>query len=159
MELSCGDDANTEERRVSLTEGTHNSGEGGNCMEVHHHHHEVELEIEFWPLEHPTEPPDEDQPVQCPMLSTSAIPGAQMNEERIAESMRKRAEAQELAKTGKVTVASEPSVRPLRKRHHTLTHGDIVITPVRTMPPPPPPPPHNITIFRMLQQRFDSLEN
>lgn len=128
-------------------------------MEVHHHHHEVELEIEFWPLEHPTEPPDEDQPVQCPMLSTSAIPGAQMNEERIAESMRKRAEAQELAKTGKVTVASEPSVRPLRKRHHTLTHGDIVITPVRTMPPPPPPPPHNITIFRMLQQRFDSLEN
>ncbi|XP_030551675.1 uncharacterized protein LOC115756125 [Rhodamnia argentea] len=162
MELSCGDDTNTEERRVSLTGGTQDRGEGRNCMEVHHPHHEVELEIEFWPLEHPTEPPDEDQPVKCPMLSTSAIPGARTKEEQIAQSMRKRADAQDLAKTEKVMVASEPSIRPLRKRHHNLTHGDIIITPLRTMPPPPlppPPPSHNMTIFHMLQQQFDSLEN
>ncbi|KAI3431191.1 uncharacterized protein J3R85_007919 [Psidium guajava] len=167
MELSCGDDTNTEDRRVSLTGGTQDRGGGGNFMEVHHPHHEVELEIEFWPLEHPTEPPDEDQPVECPMLSTSAIPvsllpGARMEEEQIAQSMRKRADAQNLAKTEKVMVTSEPSVRPLRKRHHTLTHGDIVITPLRTMPPPPlppPPPPHNFTILHMLQQQFDSLED
>lgn len=52
-------------------------------MEVHHHHHqphEAELEIEFWPLEHPTEPPDEDQPVKCPMLSTSAIAVSMLHE-------------------------------------------------------------------------------
>lgn len=88
------------------------------------------------------------------------LKGAQMNEQ-IPRSMRRRAEAQELAKTEKAVVASELSARPLRKRHHTLTHGDIVITPLRTMPPPPPPPPpppHNIAIFHMLQQQFDSLE-
>ena len=33
----------------------------------------VEYNAEFWPIEHPVEPPDEDQPVKCPMPDSSVI--------------------------------------------------------------------------------------
>lgn len=34
--------------------------------------HEL-LELEFWPVEHPLEPQDEDRPVKCPMPSASSV--------------------------------------------------------------------------------------
>jgi hypothetical protein len=38
------------------------------------HHLEVEVvDMEFWPVEHPMEPPDEDRPVKCPMPDSSVI--------------------------------------------------------------------------------------
>lgn len=37
------------------------------------HHLEVEVDMDFWPVEHPMEPPDEDQPVKCPMPDSSVI--------------------------------------------------------------------------------------
>lgn len=44
-------------------------------MEVHHNHnHEgAENEADFWPVEHPLEPRDEDRPVKCPMPESSVI--------------------------------------------------------------------------------------
>lgn len=35
--------------------------------------HGVEGEVEFWPIEHPMEPSDEDRPVKCPMPDSSVI--------------------------------------------------------------------------------------
>lgn len=43
-------------------------------MEVHHnHHHGVDKNTDFYPVEHPMEPPDEDRPVKCPMPESSVI--------------------------------------------------------------------------------------
>lgn len=46
-------------------------------MEVHHHQQQqqqgVENEADFWPVEHPLEPRDEDRPVKCPMPQSSVI--------------------------------------------------------------------------------------
>ena len=42
-------------------------------MDLQHRHHAVEYEVEFWPVEHPMEPQDEDRPVKCPMPTSSVI--------------------------------------------------------------------------------------
>ena len=33
----------------------------------------VECEFEFWPIEHPTEPLDEDRPLKCPMPHSPSL--------------------------------------------------------------------------------------
>lgn len=45
-----------------------------NCiiMEVHHLQG-VDKSTDFFPVEHPMEPPDEDRPVKCPMPESSVI--------------------------------------------------------------------------------------
>lgn len=42
-------------------------------MHPHHHHQGDENEADFWPVEHPLEPRDEDRPVKCPMPESSVI--------------------------------------------------------------------------------------
>lgn len=43
-------------------------------MDIHHHHHHaVEFDVEFWPVEHPMEPQDEDRPVRCPIPTSSVV--------------------------------------------------------------------------------------
>lgn len=32
-----------------------------------------EFNSDFWPIEHPMEPPDEDQPVKCPIPPHSSV--------------------------------------------------------------------------------------
>lgn len=41
-------------------------------MEVHHLQ-AVDKSTDFFPVEHPMEPPDEDRPVKCPMPESSVI--------------------------------------------------------------------------------------
>lgn len=42
-------------------------------MEVYHHPHLRVDNTDFFPVEHPLEPPDEDRPVKCPMPESSVI--------------------------------------------------------------------------------------
>lgn len=42
-------------------------------MEAPHNHVQLEVDFQFWPVEHPLEPPDEDRPVKCPMPDSSVI--------------------------------------------------------------------------------------
>lgn len=45
-------------------------------VQVHNELHEGQVELfdfEFWPVEHPSEPPDEDHPLKCPMPDSSVI--------------------------------------------------------------------------------------
>ncbi|XP_057508692.1 uncharacterized protein LOC130791539 isoform X2 [Actinidia eriantha] len=127
---------------------------GGGVMDVG-----VEYNAEFWPIEHPVEPPDEDQPVKCPMPDSSIIKDAQMWS---SYSPRKRADiSATMTKEEMVVVTGErPPARTLRKRHHTRTHhgGNDTLTPLLRMPPLHPLPTHNITIFQMLQQ-FNKFES
>ncbi|KAK7260555.1 hypothetical protein RIF29_26704 [Crotalaria pallida] len=136
--------------------------QGSIIMEMHHHqqhHHGVEKNTDFWPVEHPMEPPDEDRPVKCPMLESSVVNDGGMQENRFGESLRKRAEVSKAMEDRERTTTTEPPARGVRKRHHTLTNGgDLVMTPLMRMPPLPPSPAENITIFQMLQQldKFES---
>ncbi|KAG5029296.1 hypothetical protein JHK87_012810 [Glycine soja] len=130
-------------------------------MEVHHLQGVVvDKSTDFFPVEHPMEPPDEDRPVKCPMPESSVINDERMHEKRFAESSKKRVETTRAVVNGEgttTTMDSEPPARGVRKRHHTLTHegGDLVMTPLMRMPPLPS---QNITIFQVLQQldKFES---
>lgn len=84
-----------------------------------------------------------------------------MNDKRFSESLKKRAEvpAVVINRQSMVVLDAEPRVRAVRKRHHTLTDGDhIMTTPLMKMPPLATLPTQNITIFQMLQQvdKFES---
>ncbi|XP_057485394.1 uncharacterized protein LOC130771744 isoform X2 [Actinidia eriantha] len=129
-------------------------GGGGDVMDVG-----VEYNAEFWPIEHPVEPPDEDQPVKCPMPDSSVIKDGKMWS---SYSPRKRTDiSATMTKEEMVVVTAEgPPARAVRKRHHTSTHhgGDNTLTPLFRMPPLHPLPTHNITIFQMLQQ-FNQFES
>ncbi|KAG8634829.1 hypothetical protein MANES_17G089700v8 [Manihot esculenta] len=117
------------------------------------HHHAVEFDVELWPVEHPKEPQDEDRPLKCPIPASSLVNDGSSREERYGygESLRMRTEVPAMVnKEGIVIVAAEPPIQAVRKRHHTLTHGDHTIT--SRMPHLPPLPTQNVTIFQMLQQ-------
>ncbi|KAM0964363.1 hypothetical protein ACFX2C_020418 [Malus domestica] len=175
MGFSCGDDFDGEECKAPLLyETRENQHSGSGCMDVrnhHRHHMQVEVDFEFWPVEHPLEPRDEDRPVKCPMPDSSVINEGGRKEKRFSESnsMRKRTEASSAAAAAYsnqglidqtvVAVATPPPARPVRKRHHhTLTRGDHMISPLRRLPPLPSLPTQSITVFQMLQQfdKFDS---
>ncbi|XP_057962862.1 uncharacterized protein LOC131154239 [Malania oleifera] len=155
MGFSYGDDLGKKESEVAVIYETGNSREERG-MDVRHG---VESNAEFWPIEHPMEPPDEDRPVKCPMPGSSALNNGGMHEKQFAESLGRRAELSAVVnEEGMVVVAAEPPVRVVRKRHHTLTGRDHTIVPLIRMPLLPPLPVHNITIFEMLQQldKFES---
>ncbi|XP_030960220.1 uncharacterized protein LOC126717796 isoform X1 [Quercus robur] len=167
MGFSCEGDYDANESEVPLID---ESRDARYRVGMDWHHLEVEVDMDFWPVEHPMEPPDEDRPVKCPMPDSTVINCEKrisyeqeggVNEKRIGESLRKRAEATVPAAVNRqrvVAVDAEPPVRAVRKRHHTLTRGDYIMTPTMRTPSLPPLPNQNITIFQMLQQ-FDKFES
>ncbi|XP_043695081.1 uncharacterized protein LOC122645782 [Telopea speciosissima] len=146
MGFSCGDGYDKREAKVPLRAEIEEAHEGPGMQGVHG----LELDLEFKPIDHPVEPPDEDRPVKCPMPGSS-VPN-HVREERFAESLRKRVEqSSELNEEGMLVVAIEPPARAVRKRHHTLTRSHS-IPPLFRRPPLPPLPTQNDSIFQMLQQ-------
>ncbi|OWM69579.1 uncharacterized protein LOC116199165 [Punica granatum] len=150
MGISCEGDTGEKECQVPWTSEERGSTDSS-----------AGIQMEFWPLEHPTEPSDEDQPVKCPISNSSAINVAEMSKDRSTETARKRAEFTVTTRDREmITIADAGTLaaRSDRKRHHTLTHGDIVITPI--MRPTPSPPPNSaceLTSLQMLHQT-DSFE-
>ncbi|XP_057977769.1 uncharacterized protein LOC131164522 [Malania oleifera] len=51
--------------------------------------HGIEIAVEFKPVEHPTEPPDNDQPVQCPLPEPSILNDGRIWKERVSASVRR----------------------------------------------------------------------
>ncbi|XVF02981.1 hypothetical protein REPUB_Repub04eG0221100 [Reevesia pubescens] len=158
-EFACGDVFDRKEGEVpAIDETSWESRYKGGSMDLHHHGNAIEFDIDFWPVEHPMEPQDEDRPVKCPMPASSSINDGKGHEERVAaESWRKRSEIPEMVKKG-IGVTTEPAVRAVRKRHHTLTRDDHIMKPLVRMPPTPPLPTQNLTIFQMLQE-FDKFNS
>ncbi|VVB02211.1 unnamed protein product [Arabis nemorensis] len=52
--------------------------------------HGIEEETEFKPVEHPIEPLDNDQPIQCPLPEPSILNDGKIWKERVSASMRRR---------------------------------------------------------------------
>ncbi|XP_014508072.1 uncharacterized protein LOC106767653 [Vigna radiata var. radiata] len=162
MGFSFGDHFDQKESEFRLIdEASATQQQNSIIMEVHHLQ-AVDKSTDFFPVEHPMEPPDEDRPVKCPMPESSVINDERMHEKRFAESLKKRAEITRVVGDGERTTSmdAEPPARGVRKRHHNLTNGggDLVMTPLMRMPPLPPLPSQNITIFQVLQQvdKFES---
>ncbi|KAI4313618.1 hypothetical protein L6164_026581 [Bauhinia variegata] len=155
MEFSCGEDFDNKESETALRD-ENRAMQQNSVMEVQHHHHGDEKDADFSPVEHPVEPRDEDRPVKCPMPESSVINDGGMHEKRFAESFRKRIEVPATMVDGnrERTAAMDPEspARAVRKRHHTLTNGDLGMTPSVSMPPLTPVPTQNVTIFQILQE-------
>lgn len=54
--------------------------------------HGIEVAIEFKPLEHPTEPLDNDQPIQCPLPEPSILNDGRIWKERVSAGVQRRAD-------------------------------------------------------------------
>ncbi|KAL1211121.1 hypothetical protein V5N11_008580 [Cardamine amara subsp. amara] len=52
--------------------------------------HGIEVVTEFKPVEHPMEPLDDDQPIQCPLPEPSILNDGRIWKERLSASMRRR---------------------------------------------------------------------
>ncbi|XP_076953626.1 uncharacterized protein LOC143627757 isoform X2 [Bidens hawaiensis] len=93
---------------------------------------DLEPELDFYPIQHPTEPSHEDRPVQCPMPhSSNLISDERMQDDRLFD--RKRPEAKMLLhKENNELKAIGPPVRMVRKRHHD--HTNIIIPLLQTPP-------------------------
>ncbi|KAI7752532.1 hypothetical protein M8C21_015883 [Ambrosia artemisiifolia] len=66
-------------------------------------HHGIEVAVEFKPVEHPIEPLDLDQPVQCPLPEPSILNDGRIWKERVSAGVQKR---------GDLTVTQEETVAP-----------------------------------------------
>ncbi|KAK9074454.1 hypothetical protein SSX86_007052 [Deinandra increscens subsp. villosa] len=86
---------------------------------------DLEPVFDFGPIQHPTEPSNEDRPVQCPIPNSShVISDERMQEDRFPN--RKRPEAKTvLHKEDNALKATESPVRMVRKRHHDHTNAII----------------------------------
>ncbi|KAH6803414.1 cystic fibrosis transmembrane conductance regulator [Perilla frutescens var. frutescens] len=54
--------------------------------------HGIEIAVEFKPVEHPTEPFDTDQPIQCPLPEPSILNDGRIWKERVSSGVSRRAE-------------------------------------------------------------------
>ncbi|KAK9226490.1 hypothetical protein WN943_011538 [Citrus x changshan-huyou] len=155
MGISREDGFDKKEKQVILID--ERQSRGVNVME-----HEL-LELEFWPVEHPLEPQDEDRPVKCPMPSASSVinnDSRMEDQERIADSFRKRTEVPpDFSNREGIDVNIEPPIRAVRKRHHhSLTSDDHNAQSLMRTPPHPPLQSQKITVLEMLQD-FDKFES
>ncbi|KAI4369086.1 hypothetical protein MLD38_017573 [Melastoma candidum] len=150
---------NGEEWEVPMAkEAKQEEGEGGaefTSMDVAINCTAVEEYIEFCPVEHPLEPLDDDRPVKCPMANSSANNGQwRMIQERVSPSIRRISRVEDMKK--KLANPSNSVANHLvRKRHYSITDGDIILTPVRIAPPRPS---DSTVLFRMCQgiDRFNT---
>ncbi|KAL2545539.1 hypothetical protein Fot_14772 [Forsythia ovata] len=52
--------------------------------------HGIEVAVEFKPVEHPTEPLDNDQPIQCPLPEPSILNDGRIWKERVSSGVQRR---------------------------------------------------------------------
>ncbi|KAG9457680.1 hypothetical protein H6P81_002188 [Aristolochia fimbriata] len=100
---------------VRAAEGSKETG----CSKANGHGHVMEIDIDFVPIEHPVEPPDEDRPLKCPMPNSSVPNSGGMRNERSIESFRKKRVELPVAYEEEMVISPEPPA--VRKRHHAPT--------------------------------------
>jgi len=81
--------------------------------------HGIEVATEFKPVEHPVEPLDNDQPIQCPLPEPSILNDGRIWKERVSASMRKKGDSQiakdEAAAESDGSVAKPPRPSPVNR--------------------------------------------
>ncbi|PPD81397.1 hypothetical protein GOBAR_DD21669 [Gossypium barbadense] len=69
--------------------------------------HGIEVAVEFKPVEHPIEPLDNDQPIQCPLPEPSILNDGRIWKERVSASVRRRADLPVMQDGGTLQSQSE----------------------------------------------------
>ncbi|KAJ9135063.1 hypothetical protein P3X46_032284 [Hevea brasiliensis] len=73
--------------------------------------HGIEVAVEFKPVEHPTEPFDSDQPIQCPLPEPSILNDGRLWKERVSATVRRRADLP-VMKEGGALESESPGTKP-----------------------------------------------
>ncbi|XP_027174669.1 uncharacterized protein LOC113774318 [Coffea eugenioides] len=74
---------------------------------------------QFWPVTHPIEPLEEDQPVKCPMPHTCVVKDNEEKEEQFfSETLRRKAKLLEVTEHKEMVVGRDHPPRAVRRRHH-----------------------------------------
>ncbi|XP_010518934.1 PREDICTED: uncharacterized protein LOC104798506 [Tarenaya hassleriana] len=75
--------------------------------------HGIEVATEFKPVEHPVEPLDNDQPIQCPLPEPSILNDGRIWKERLSASMRRRGDLP-VVKDGPAAASDGSGTKPPR---------------------------------------------
>ncbi|KAK1309305.1 hypothetical protein QJS10_CPA09g00261 [Acorus calamus] len=109
--------------------------------------HVEEYNVNFKPIEHPLEPPEDDRPAKCPMPKSSVLNGGRVWKEQLPEGLRKRSESLMANEEG--VEEEQPPMQAASKRHHT--HPRNRAAPHSTTSP------STSNVFQIFQQcKFDS---
>ncbi|KAJ0051790.1 hypothetical protein Pint_03529 [Pistacia integerrima] len=73
--------------------------------------HGIEVAVEFKPVEHPIEPMDNDQPIQCPLPEPSILNDGRIWKERVSAGMRRRSDLP-VMKEGGVLESEDVETKP-----------------------------------------------
>ncbi|KAG9135927.1 hypothetical protein Leryth_026958 [Lithospermum erythrorhizon] len=75
--------------------------------------HGIEIAVEFKPVEHPTEPLDNDRPIQCPLPEPSILNDGRIWKERVSAGVGRRDDLQEIQEGVLAEAEAAGSRRPL----------------------------------------------
>jgi len=89
--------------------------------------HGIEVAGEFKPVEHPTEPLNNDRPIQCPLPEPSVLNDGRIWKERVSASVRRRADLPVMKESG--GLEAEPA-----ETKQKSTHSNRLILPSLSAP-------------------------
>ncbi|KAJ4837275.1 hypothetical protein Tsubulata_017332 [Turnera subulata] len=78
--------------------------------------HGIEVAVEFKPVEHPVEPHDNDQPIQCPLPEPSILNDGRIWKERVSATVRRRSDLPVMKESGGIESESTGMTRPQSNR-------------------------------------------
>ncbi|GJW94063.1 hypothetical protein Tco_0173735 [Tanacetum coccineum] len=82
-------------------------------------HHGIEVAVEFKPVEHPTEPLDIDQPIQCPLPEPSILNDGRIWKERVSAGVHTRADIIQ-EETGAPPQPETPKMKSRPRTNHMI---------------------------------------
>ncbi|KAL9369041.1 hypothetical protein Peur_040240 [Populus x canadensis] len=83
--------------------------------------HGIEVAVEFKPVEHPIEPLDNDQPIQCPLPEPSILNDGRLWKERVSATVHRRGDLPVMKEGGALESENvEPRPRPRPNQSNRL---------------------------------------
>ncbi|KAI3707338.1 hypothetical protein L6452_25772 [Arctium lappa] len=84
-------------------------------------HHGIEVAVEFKPVEHPTEPLDNDQPINCPLPEPSILNDGRIWKERVSAGVQRRADLSAVDEgAGPPPEPEPPGTKSQRRTNRTI---------------------------------------
>lgn len=74
--------------------------------------HGIEIAVEFKPVEHPIEPHDNDQPIQCPLPEPSILNDGRIWKERVSAGARRRSDLPVMQEAAAVEAEASTEAKP-----------------------------------------------
>ncbi|XP_022881090.1 uncharacterized protein LOC111398421 [Olea europaea var. sylvestris] len=116
LNRACRELSNWDEREVlpSSSEATSAVTEAAAAT------HGIEVAMGFKPVEHPTKPLDNDQPIQCPLPEPSILNDGRMGKERVSSGVQRRTDMQVISKPTTPVESITPGTKPRPTNRVTL---------------------------------------